>query len=385
MDGYCFYFLLIMLTNVIRKDVQELYSTPIVQQTSFWSNVKNELGDETLAINFTAEGSYSTLSFKGENGVESDLLVVLQYIDHHHCIAYVPYGPEFEPAEEDQGTFLEELSESLRSFLPAGCILVRYDLCWESYWAKDEACFDADGSWKGEPSIQSQELRFNYGTVNWNFKRAQYNILPFNTIFVDLDREAPLILNKMHAKTRYNINLAARKGVVVRSLGMESLDVWYALYQETAIRNRILINDMKYFEAVLKARSEDCMAPAEVLLLVAEVDQQPLAAMFLIISGLRGSYLYGASSSQKRNFMATYALQWEAMKIAKARGCTEYDMFGVSPNADSSHPMYGLYKFKSGFGGEIFHGLGCWDYPLDHDKYNLYKSMELKSQGFHLA
>ena len=383
MDGYCFYFLLIMLTNVIRKDVQELYSTPIVQQTSFWSNVKNELGDETLAINFTAEGSYSTLSFKGENGVESDLLVVLQYIDHQHCIAYVPYGPELEPAEEDQGTFLEELSESLCSFLPAGCILVRYDLCWESYWAKDEACFDADGSWKGEPSIQSQELRFNYGTVNWNFKRAQYNILPFNTIFVDLDREAPLILNKMHAKTRYNINLAARKGVVVRSLGMESLDVWYALYQETAIRNRIVINDMKYFEAVLKARSEDCMAPAEVLLLVAEVDQQPLAAMFLIISGHRGSYLYGASSSQKRNFMATYALQWEAMKIAKARGCTEYDMFGVSPNADPSHPMYGLYKFKSGFGGEIFHGLGCWDYPLDHDKYNLYKSMEMKTQGFH--
>ncbi len=63
--------------------------------------------------------------------------------------------------------------------------------------------------------------------------------------------------------------------------------------------------------------------------------------------------------------MPTYALQWEAIKIAKEYGCTEYDMFGVSPGPDHSHPMYGLYQFKTGFGGELFHHLGCWDYLLD--------------------
>ena len=62
--------------------------------------------------------------------------------------------------------------------------------------------------------------------------------------------------------------------------------------------------------------------------------------------------------------MPTYALQWEAIRRAKAAGCLEYDMFGVAPQPDPTHPMYGLWKFKHGFGGEIFHQLGCWDYPL---------------------
>ena len=62
----------------------------------------------------------------------------------------------------------------------------------------------------------------------------------------------------------------------------------------------------------------------------------------------------------------------EAMQIAKAHKCLEYDMFGIAPNPDPSHPIYGLYKFKQGFGGNIFHQLGCWDYPIDNDKYSYF-------------
>ena len=68
--------------------------------------------------------------------------------------------------------------------------------------------------------------------------------------------------------------------------------------------------------------------------------------MFLVLSAHRATYLYGASSSSMRNLMPTYALQWKAMLIAKKCDCTEYDMFGVSPNPDPSHPMYGLYRFN---------------------------------------
>ena len=82
--------------------------------------------------------------------------------------------------------------------------------------------------------------------------------------------------------------------------------------------------------------------------------------------------------------MSTYALQWEAIKLAKAYGCTEYDMFGVSPNPDPSHPMYGIYRFKKGFGGTIFHQLGCWDYPLDEEKYAVFQAYELSSHGYYL-
>jgi lipid II:glycine glycyltransferase (peptidoglycan interpeptide bridge formation enzyme) len=72
------------------------------------------------------------------------------------------------------------------------------------------------------------------------------------------------------------------------------------------------------------------------------------------------------------------------MQIAKYKGCTEYDMFGVSPNPTPSHPLYGLYKFKTGFGGEMYHGIGCWDYPLDSQAYQYFCSLELSSQGYHV-
>lgn len=373
-----------MLSDVHHKAIEELYSTPIVQQTAFWSVVKNRLGTDTMAFNFKLRKSNLFVNPDEDKIIVSDFLVILQQIDRYHSVAYVPYGPELEPSDEFQGVFLEELSESIRSFLPKNCILIRYDLCWESYWAKEKDHFYENGIWKGEPDVRSQEFRFNFNTQNWNFRKAYSNILPSNTVFLNLSQDTDVLLRRMKPKTRYNIGLARRKGVTVRSMGLEGMDIWYRLYEETAARNRLLLNDIKYFKAVLSAKADDTDSPAEVRLLVAEYKSNPLAAMFLVITGNRGSYLYGASSSEHRNLMATYALQWEAICISKASGCTEYDMFGVSPTPDPNHPMYGLYKFKSGFGGQMHYNLGCWDYPLDEEKYTLFRASEIASQGYHL-
>ncbi|MEN6363285.1 MAG: peptidoglycan bridge formation glycyltransferase FemA/FemB family protein [Bacteroidales bacterium] len=373
-----------MLSEIHKKEIGYLLETPIVQQTAFWSVVKRKLGETTMAINFKSDTSCLQITQPHKKTIVSDVLVILKHVDSQRTIAYVPYGPELEPKDENQGAFLEELSESLRSFLPKGCIMIRYDLCWESYWAKEKNYYDENGWWIGPPQVPAQEFRFNINTFNWNFKKSQSNILPSNTIFINLQRNPADLLKAMRPKTRYNIGLANRKGVTVRIMGMESLPIWYALYRETAMRNHIYLNDIKYFDAVLSAKAHDSLSPAEAFLLVADFDNKPLAAMFLIISGHRGSYLYGASSTENRNLMATYALQWKAIQIAKERGCTEYDMFGVTPRPDQSHPLYGLYQFKRGFGGNLYHSLGCWDYPLIVDEYQYFRTMELKSQGYHL-
>ena len=81
--------------------------------------------------------------------------------------------------------------------------------------------------------------------------------------------------------------------------------------------------------------------------------------------------------------MATTPTPRKAMQIAKAYKCREYDMFGVAPNPDPSHPMYGLFKFKQGFGGNMFHQLGCWDYPLDFDKYKYFSACEMNMRGYY--
>ncbi len=373
-----------MLTNVYKKEVEDLYKTPVVQQTSFWSLVKKKQGASPIAIDFKSRESDLFANVEYDRYIYSDFLVIVRHLSSDMSVAYVPYGPELEPDEQYQGVFLEEISECIRPFLPKTCILIRYDLSWESYWANDPDCYDENGIFQELPDTNLQNLRFNCNTINWNFQKAQFNILPSSTIYINLQDDLNTILMRMKPKTRYNIHLSQRKGVVVRSMGMESLDVWYELYKETAMRNGLYLNDIRYFETVFSSRSCKGLSSADVHLLLAEYEGKPIAAMFLIITGKRGSYLYGASSSANRNCMATYALQWEAIKMSKAMGCNEYDMFGVSPGPDASHPLYGLYKFKIGFGGRMHHGLGCWDYPLDQEKYNCFRGMEINGKGFHV-
>ena len=374
-----------MIADIEDKEIKQIYRTSIIQQTSYWSEVKKLQGVDSKAFNFKAKSADLFSGTQDESYFVGDLLILIQSLDAESCIAYVPYGPEIEPSEESQGYFLEQLSESLRSFLPKNCIMIRYDLSWESHWAKDEDCYDLHGNWLGVPDKKIQEIRLNFNTEHWNLKKANTDILPSNTIFMDLKKDADVLLGEMKSKTRYNIHLSKRKGVQVRSLGMESLAIWYELYRQTAARNNFFLHDISYFKIVLSAKANDTLSPADVYLLVAEVDGMPLSAMFLVVSANRGTYLYGASATDNRNYMASYALQWRAMEIAKEKGCTEYDFFGIAPQADPSHPMYGLYRFKSGFGGTVYHRLGCWDYPLDKDKYKYYISMEFKNQSYHLS
>lgn len=380
--NFAFFKSLNMEIQIEPKQIIDAYSTPIVQQTSFWSKVKERLGLFSSAYEFKVRNRDIYEGVGGFSCTNADFILFFQYLNQEDYLAYVPYGPEVEPSENNQGAFLEELSEILKSYLPKNCIALRYDLNWESHWCKEED-FDEDGTWIGLPKNEFQEIKLNYGTCNRNLRKANTNILPANTIVLDLTQKESDLLQRMKPKTRYNIKLALRKGVEVRSMGIEGLKIWYDLYHETALRNGLFINDYLYFETMFASKMEGEDNEVKVQLLVAYYDGIPLSAMFLVLSSYRATYLYGASSSQMRNVMSTYALQWKAIQIAKANNCFEYDMFGIAPSPNPSHPMYGLYKFKQGFGGEIYHQLGCWDYPIEEDKYNYFSACEMNMQGYY--
>lgn len=380
--NFAFFKSLNMEIQIEPKQIIDAYSTPIVQQTSFWSKVKERLGLVSSAYEFKVRNRDIYEGVGGFSCTNADFILFFQYLNQEDYLAYVPYGPEVEPSENNQGAFLEELSEILKSYLPKNCIALRYDLNWESHWCKEED-FDEDGTWIGLPKSEFQEIKLNYGTCNRNLRKANTNILPANTIVLDLTQKESDLLQRMKPKTRYNIKLALRKGVEVRSMGIEGLKIWYDLYHETALRNGLFINDYLYFETMFASKMEGEDNEVKVQLLVAYYDSIPLSAMFLVLSSYRATYLYGASSSQMRNVMSTYALQWKAIQIAKANNCFEYDMFGIAPSPNPSHPMYGLYKFKQGLGGEIYHQLGCWDYPIEEDKYNYFSACEMNMQGYY--
>jgi lipid II:glycine glycyltransferase (peptidoglycan interpeptide bridge formation enzyme) len=138
------------------------------------------------------------------------------------------------------------------------------------------------------------------------------------------------------------------------------LDTFYALFRETAKRDGISIHSIGYYQILFAHCAE--YPGQELRLYVAEHEEKILAATIVLFRKGMATYLYGASSNEHRELMASYALQWKAMKDAKAAGCTHYDLFGIPPNADPDHPMAGLYRFKTGFGGTIIHRSGSWDF-----------------------
>jgi lipid II:glycine glycyltransferase (peptidoglycan interpeptide bridge formation enzyme) len=373
----------IMLIDLESKPVNEIYSSHILQQTAYWGIVKNIQGWKTKAFDLAMD-IQSDQEMSSHKHYD-DLLITTKEIGDGASIAYVPYGPKTLPNHEQRGLVLEELSEGLRPLLPKNCILIRYDLPWESPWAKEKDFFNESGHWVGPPEPRIREFRMNYGTVNWNLRKAPTDILPSSTLFIDLNRSEQDLLKQMKPKTRYNINLAQRKGVKVRITDIEELQIIYALYCQTALRNKLTINNIEYLSSLIEAEKACMDAHAQVKILLAEINGEPLAGMIMAISAHRATYLFGASSSLSRNYMGTYALQWEAIKIAKKTGCTQYDMFGISQKPDPSHPLFGLYRFKTGFGGKIYHRQGCWDYPLNESSYSRFQVSELTATGYHLS
>jgi lipid II:glycine glycyltransferase (peptidoglycan interpeptide bridge formation enzyme) len=178
----------------------------------------------------------------------------------------------------------------------------------------------------------------------------------------------------MKPKWRYNVRLGGRKTRVWRA-DTGGLDTFYALFRETALRDGIAIHGQAYYARLFETAAS-ANAPVDARLYLAEADGEPLAGIITLFRGRTATYLYGASSGRNRNLMAAYALQWRAICDAKEVGCEEYDMFGIPPDASPSHPMAGLYQFKTGFGGSIIHRPGSWDYAYGGLRTALFRAAE---------
>jgi lipid II:glycine glycyltransferase (peptidoglycan interpeptide bridge formation enzyme) len=192
----------------------------------------------------------------------------------------------------------------------------------------------------------------------WRFSPEQIQFR--NTVLLDLSLTETELLQNMKSKWRYNIRLAERKGVTIRSGTTADIDSFYRIYAETAARDNFLIRPAAYYRDVWSLFIEQGQAE----LLLAEVEGEAVAGLLLFFYGQTAWYLYGASTERQRHLMPNHLMQWQAICRAKARGCTCYDMWGAPDNFDETDRMWGVYRFKQGFGGQVLQGLGAFDYPV---------------------
>jgi lipid II:glycine glycyltransferase (peptidoglycan interpeptide bridge formation enzyme) len=196
------------------------------------------------------------------------------------------------------------------------------------------------------------------------FRPSSHAIQPRRTLVLEISGQEEDILARMKQKTRYNIRLAGRKEVVVYP--SSDIGVFSQLMNVTGERDAFGVHTQAYYR-----RAYELFHPVGACeLLIATFEDQPLAGLMVFAHGKRAWYFYGASNNQHRNRMPTYLIQWEAIRWAKQKGCTTYDLWGV-PDAkeeelekqftDRHDGLWGVYRFKRGFGGELKRAEGAWD------------------------
>ncbi len=185
------------------------------------------------------------------------------------------------------------------------------------------------------------------------------------------DKTEEELLKSFNEKTRYNIRLSARKGVKVREGSRKDIKIFYNIMRETGKRDSFFIRPIEYFESIW-----DAMSSEHVKLLIAEYENEPIAAALPIMYGDKVWYLYGGSTNKYRNLMPNYLLQFEMIKWGVQNNCQIYDFRGVSGFKNESDPQYGIYKFKKGFNGEFIEFVDELYIIFNKPVYMLYKMGE---------
>lgn len=227
---------------------------------------------------------------------------------------------------------------------------------------------------KIDPDIKAddKETVENLKTLGFVQNQEALNFEGIQPRFVfrlDITPSLDELMANFHSKTRYNIRLAEKKGVVVRMGTRKDLPIFHEIMEITGLRDNFVVRPLSYFEKMY-----DCLSDKGYLeLALAEYQGQVISGIICLFCGDKCWYLYGASSNEHRNVMPNYLLQWEMIKRAKERGCTMYDFRGVSGDINPDNPLYGLYRFKKGFNGEFTEFIGEFDLILNPMWYTIWK------------
>ncbi len=257
-------------------------------------------------------------------------------------MAYVPKGPVASPDDRETWARLLRL---LRDFgRERGVTFLRVEPDWEG------------------------EFPLSRLLAEEGFRVSGQAIQPRTTIVVSLERDEEEILAEMKSKTRYNVRLAERKGVTVREGSEEDVSLFYALMEETRERDTFGIHGEEYYLEAWRT----FVAQGQARLLLAFYGDEPLGGLMVFAFGNTAYYLYGASSDRHRNLMPNHLLQWRAMLWARERGCGGYDLWGIPDEAGEGEEdmeevlgrggLWGVYRFKRGFGGRVLRYCPSYDY-----------------------
>jgi len=339
-------------------------------QSSQWAEVKTRFGwqpyylvwdqsDNDLEMKVVSEDES-----RGKNPVAA-ALVLERKAFRGFSVMYVPKGPILQDWSDDQ--LRQRVLSDLENFAKeSGAVHLKID-------PDIVIGRGVPGEENEEPVPQGKHIEGELSARGWIFSSDQIQFR--NTFLIDLRQEEDQLINRMKSKTRYNIRLASRKGITIRYGDDTDLEYLYKMYAETSLRGGFTIRGEEYYNYLWKifmSKELDSEIDAIAQPIIADFDRKPVAAAVMFRFGGRAWYLHGMSLPEHSDKMATYLIQWEGMRWAKANGCVTYDMWGAPDQFNSDDSMWGVYRFKRGFGGELTRTIGAWDFPVKPILYQAY-------------
>ncbi len=344
---------------------------PHFLQTHEWAQVKSKYGWKPIYLIWSDKAfqSYTSdqLDQLDQSNINAACLVLKRTVLSRGfvsrlCILYAPKGPLLDWANE---SLRNRVLDDLQSFAnKQGAIFLKIDpdvLLGTGVPESEDSREDNGGK-----AVASELTR-----RGWRFASDQIQFK--NTVLIELSSSEDKMLARMKQKTRYNIRLAEKKGVTARIGRQSDLPMLYKMYAETSVRDGFVIRNEEYYQTVWETFMQSAEPTAEPL--IAEVNGEAIAAIFVFCFAGRAYYVYGMSREAHREKMPNYLLQWGAMKRAKLRGCLIYDLWGAPDEFKESDSMWGVFRFKEGLGGDVIRTLGVWDYSPNPFWYKMYSEI----------
>jgi len=339
-------------------------------QSSQWAEVKTRFGWQPFYLVWDRSDNNLELMVhfkdesKGKNPIAA-ALVLERKAFRGLSVMYVPKGPILQDWSDDE--IRQRVLSDLENFAKeSGAVHLKMD-------PDIVIGRGVPGEEDEEPVPQGKFIEGELSARGWLFSSDQIQFR--NTFLIDLRQEEDQLLNRMKSKTRYNIRLASRKGITIRYGDDTDLDYLYKMYADTSLRGGFTIRGEEYYNYLWQTfMGEDLDSEIDAIAqpIIAEFDGKPVAAAVMFRFGGRAWYLHGMSLPEHSDKMATYLIQWEGMRWAKDNGCVTYDMWGAPDHFNSDDSMWGVYRFKRGFGGEVTRTIGAWDFPVKPILYQAY-------------
>ncbi len=306
-----------------------------------------------------------------------------------YTLAYLPEGPLIDWTDSDLGRWLDPMAAHLKwggafGIRMGAPVITRR---WTAAQIKEGLADDGVRNLREVPTEvdpAGQKVADHLAAAGWRDQHVEEGFgagQPQYTFAVPLaDRDEEAVLKGMNQLWRRNIKRADKSGVVVQitdgtSPATQQADVlkrFHTLYVETAERDHFTPRGLAYFTTMLEAMNAE--NPHRVRLFTAEHEGDLVAATIYLQVGAHTWYLYGASSTAKRDVRGSNAVQWAMLREALASGAAVYDLRGITSTLDSQDSHAGLIQFKVGTGGEALETVGEWDLPLNP---LLYKAFDL--------